>query len=147
MPRQANRDESELMKFANFIKEKHRLQENIKNDFLLVLSLNVKLIMVLLPPPAGAFESQKALIALAQEWAGSHGYAVIIAHSKPAKVYLQCDKGGRYQNRGQLTDDMRRRRTGSRFTGCPFSIIGISQNSTWILFIRDEKHNHEASAH
>ncbi len=42
---------------------------------------------------------------------------------------------------------MRRRRTRSRLTGCPFSIIEISQNGAWILFVRAERHNHKASTH
>ncbi len=84
--------------------------------------------MALLAPPAGAFESRDSLIASTQEWAANHGYAVVIACSKPGKVYLQCDRGGRYRNRRHLTDETRRRRTGTRLINCPFSAIGISQN-------------------
>ncbi len=101
--------------------------------------------MSLAAPAPEVFESRQALIASTQSWASHHGYAIVITQSKAGKVYLGCDRGGAYRNRMHLTDATRRRRTGSRLIGCPFSLVGVSLNGTWHLYVRDEQQNHAAS--
>ncbi len=101
--------------------------------------------MVLLPPSADAFESREALIVSTQQWASGQGHAVVIARSKAGKVYLQCDREGTYRNKKQLTNKTWRWRTGSQLTAYPFSAVGISHHGAWMLYVQDERHNHEAS--
>lgn len=77
------------------------------------------------PSPPGFFESRQVLISSAKEWAVNHGYAIIIARSKPRTVYLKCDRRGKYQNRKQLTKSSGRRQTVSRLVECPFCLVGV----------------------
>jgi hypothetical protein len=85
--------------------------------------------MPLTPPPDALFSSLENLISSAKSHAASHGYAVTILRSKKNKhraiykVWLKCDRGGKYRPRG-LTDDSRIRLTASRCIQCPFSAIG-----------------------
>jgi hypothetical protein len=95
--------------------------------------------MPLTPPPDQIFSALASAIESAQTHAGNHGYAVAKLRSKKNKagdmykVWLKCDRGGKYRTRG-LTDDTRQRLTASRCIDCPFSaIVQLNQLGDWVL--------------
>lgn len=104
--------------------------------------------MSLAPPPEDRYDSREELLRAAKDWAANNGYAITIARSNAKKgvVYLQCDRGGSYRNRHHLEENQRRRKTGSRLTGCPFSAVGTSVQDVWFLRVREKDHNHDPSA-
>ena len=85
--------------------------------------------MPLTPPPDQLFMSLEALLKAAKVYAANHGYAITILQSKKNKkgilykVWLKCDRGGKYRAR-DLTDDNRVHLTGTRCIEYPFSAIG-----------------------
>lgn len=103
--------------------------------------------MAMLAPPAGGqFQSRESLIEFVRTFGASNGYAISIARSKERKVYLCCDRSGKYRNRLNLTEETRRKNTSSRLIECPFSICGTKGfNNIWTLSIRDPTHCHGPS--
>ena len=95
--------------------------------------------MSLTPPPAALFASLEALLASAKAHASNHGFAITVLRSKKNKagvlhkVWLKCDHGGKYWDRG-LTDKARTRYTASRCVGCPFSAVAKRlESEEWAL--------------
>lgn len=95
--------------------------------------------MPLTPPPDALFASLESLLASARAHAADHGFAVTTLRSKKNKadvlykVWLKCDRGGKYRTRG-LTEEARTRLTASRCIECPFSAIAKqSETGEWIL--------------
>ncbi len=70
---------------------------------------------------------------------------MIINSSRPTKVYLVCDRGIKYRNRSDLTDETSRRTTRSRLIDCLFRCVGKHDNETWKLTVSKPSHNHEPS--
>ena len=102
--------------------------------------------MSLEPPPSQDYITREELLLAVRRWSAGHGYAMTIQRSKPGKVYLQCDRGGKYRNTRNLISEQRRRATGSRAINCPFSVVGTQVSSgQWFLYTREETHNHDAS--
>ncbi|XP_021277728.1 methylmalonate-semialdehyde dehydrogenase [acylating], mitochondrial-like [Herrania umbratica] len=103
----------------------------------------------MLPPPPGTFVDREELIQHVGEFAGSQGYVVTIKQSKREKVVvLGCDRGGVYRNRRKTVDEssvecIRRRKTGSRLTNCPFEVVGKKDDGLWVLTVKNGTHNHE----
>ncbi|GMI74640.1 hypothetical protein HRI_001133300 [Hibiscus trionum] len=103
----------------------------------------------MLPPPPGTFIDREELIQHVGEFAVSQGYVVTIKQSKRDKVVvLGCDRGGVYRNRRKPVDEsaaerIRRRKTGSRLTNCPFEVVGKKDDGLWVLTIKNGTHNHE----
>ncbi|KAG4159905.1 hypothetical protein ERO13_D02G201900v2 [Gossypium hirsutum] len=103
----------------------------------------------MLPPPPGTFIDREELIQHVGEFAVSQGYVVTIKQSKRDKVVvLGCDRGGVYRNRRKPIDEsaaecIRRRRTGSRLTNCPFEVVGKKDDGLWVLTVKNGTHNHE----
>lgn len=103
----------------------------------------------MLPPPPGSFIDREELIQHVGEFAISQGYVVTIKQSKKERVViLGCDRGGVYRNRRKLVDEasgehIRKRKTGSRLTNCPFECVGKKDDGLWILSIKNGSHNHE----
>ena len=101
---------------------------------------------MLSPPSVNQFPNRDSLIAYVRSFGASNGYGISIIRSKPRKVYLGCDRGGKYRNRLNLTDETRRKNTSSRLINCPFSVCGKEENdNVWTLSIRNPAHNHEPS--
>ncbi|CAG8792751.1 6960_t:CDS:1, partial [Racocetra fulgida] len=97
-------------------------------------------------PPVDQFQNRAALIKHVRSFGASHGYGISITRSKPNKVYLGCDRSRSYRNCLDLTDETRKRQTGSRLIGCPFSLHGTKEkNNIWTLSIQDSTHNHVLS--
>ncbi|KAJ0009978.1 hypothetical protein Pint_33479 [Pistacia integerrima] len=103
----------------------------------------------MLPPPPGTFVDREELIQHVGDFAISQGYVVTIKQSKRDRVVvLGCDRGGVYRNRRKTIDEsstesIRRRKTGSRLTNCPFEAVGKKDDGLWILTIKNGTHNHE----
>ncbi|KAH7834482.1 hypothetical protein Vadar_016501 [Vaccinium darrowii] len=103
----------------------------------------------MLPPPPGSFIDREELIQHVGEFAISQGYVVTIKQSKKERVViLGCDRGGVYRNRRKLVEEasgehIRKRKTGSRLTNCPFECVGKKDDGLWILSIKNGSHNHE----
>ncbi len=104
-------------------------------------------------PPENIYGSRQALFEAINTWARTRGYAFTTGKSTTEKngrrtVTFACDRGRRPPN-PQID---RQRRTTSRVTSCPFSVLGKeSSDQTWILKHRlDHRfsiHNHEPSQH
>lgn len=103
----------------------------------------------MLPPPPGSFIDREELIQHVGDFALSQGYVVTIKQSKKDKVVvLGCDRGGVYRNRRKLVDEssaeqVRKRKTGSRLTNCPFEVVGKKEDGLWVLAIKNGEHNHD----
>lgn len=106
------------------------------------------------PPPPGSlapiplteFNSREELLEGCKEWAASQGYAVVISRSRFHRLWLKCDRGGKYENRRGLTPDQRKRKRGeSRLLGCPFKAIGQCKKERWRVDTEISTHNHDPS--
>ncbi|KAJ9705582.1 hypothetical protein PVL29_003582 [Vitis rotundifolia] len=103
----------------------------------------------MLPPPPGNFIDREELIQHVGDFALSQGYVVTIKQSKKDKVVvLGCDRGGVYRNRRKPVDEssaehVRKRKTGSRLTNCPFEVVGKKEDGLWVLNIKNGEHNHD----
>uniref|UniRef100_A0A5B6YIM1 methylmalonate-semialdehyde dehydrogenase (CoA acylating) n=1 Tax=Davidia involucrata TaxID=16924 RepID=A0A5B6YIM1_DAVIN len=103
----------------------------------------------MLPPPPGSFVDREELIQHVGEFAVSQGYVVTIKKSKKDKVViLGCDRGGHYRRRKPVdensADPVRKRKSGSRLTNCPFECVGKKEDGLWVLTVKNGSHNHEA---
>ncbi|KAK2983184.1 hypothetical protein RJ640_018529 [Escallonia rubra] len=102
----------------------------------------------MLPPPPGSFIDREELIQYVGEFGVSQGYVVTIKQSKKDKVViLGCDRGGVYRNRRKSVEEserVRKRKSGSRLTNCPFELLGKREDGLWVLSIKNGSHNHEA---
>jgi MULE transposase domain len=104
--------------------------------------------MSLLPPSETTqYTDRKAMIAGLQVHARDNGYAIIIRRSNPrdGTIYFKCDRGGQYQARNGINDTNRKRDTGTRLIGCPFSVRANLKDGIWTIKVRDADHNHEAT--
>ncbi len=60
---------------------------------------------------------------------------------------LICDRGGKYQNSRNVTDETRLRDSATRKTGCRFTAWGWRNRATqrWELHVSQPPHNHNFS--
>ncbi|KAK4401801.1 Methylmalonate-semialdehyde dehydrogenase [acylating], mitochondrial [Sesamum angolense] len=101
----------------------------------------------MLPPPPGSFIDREELIQHVGEFAISQGYVVTIKQSRKV-VVLGCDRGGVYRDRRKTVDEasgehLRKRKSGSRLTNCPFELVGKKEDGLWVLTVKNGSHNHE----
>ena len=98
------------------------------------------------------FDSFDVLVAYAKSTAVHQGYALSIGRSRKNRkgewngVDLRCDLGGEYENRLGLTEESRKRETGSRLQGCPFELRGRRRGEKWVLLTHMGEHNHQPAA-
>nr|GEV30844.1 methylmalonate-semialdehyde dehydrogenase [acylating], mitochondrial-like isoform X1 [Tanacetum cinerariifolium] len=103
----------------------------------------------MLPPPPGSFLDREELIQHVGEFGVTQGYIVTIKQSKKDKiVVLGCQRGGVYRNRRKSVDDgtgelVRKRKSGSQLTNCPFELVGKKDDDFWVLSVKNGSHNHE----
>ncbi|KAL6517585.1 Methylmalonate-semialdehyde dehydrogenase [acylating], mitochondrial [Orobanche minor] len=101
------------------------------------------------PPPPGSFIDREELIQYVGDFSVSQGYVVTIKQSKKERiVVLGCDRGGVYRDRRKPVDEtsgehMRKRKSGSRLTNCPFELLGKKEDGLWVLTVKNGSHNHE----
>jgi hypothetical protein len=103
-------------------------------------------------PPEREYDSREALYTSINEWARTRGYAFSVKRSAKEKsgkttVTFACDQACRPPTLGE-----RRRKTATRGTNCPFSVLAKeSLNGTWTPRHRPDRrfsvHNHEPSQH
>lgn len=105
----------------------------------------------LIPPPQVSYPDKQSLMTAVQAHGKQHGYNVVVKTSsiptdkKPgraAKVWLRCDRGGRYRPRNGLTEATRKRKRTSRLIDCPFMVIGNGSSSVWTVEVVEPHHNH-----
>lgn len=99
------------------------------------------------PIPPSQFNSREELLANAKDWAADQGYAIVIARSRFNRLWLKCDRGGTYENRRNLTPDLRKRkRSDSRLLGCPFRVLAVvRKDGIWKVQVEVGEHNHGPS--
>ncbi len=104
-------------------------------------------------PPEAIYDSRDALFRSINAWAAARGYAFSTGKSTKEKsgrvtVTYACDRVLRLPP----TTRERQRKTTTRETGCPFSVLAKeSPDNTWILKHRPDRrfsiHNHKPSQH
>jgi hypothetical protein len=103
-------------------------------------------------PPQGFFESKLALYNSITAWSLTRGYAFTIHRSTREKngkltVIYACDRGGKPRRVAENIS----KKTCTRKTDCPFSIIAKESAAGWNLKHRLDRqswfHNHEPSQH
>lgn len=99
------------------------------------------------PMPSSQYSSREELLASAKEWAAHQGYAIVIARSRFNRLWLKCDRGGKYENRRNLEPAQRKRKRGdSRLLGCPFKMLAIvRKDGIWRVQTEIPEHNHGPS--
>ena len=97
--------------------------------------------------PLSVFGNREELLEGCKDWAATQGYAIVIARSRFNRLWLKCDRGGKYENRRNLTPDQRKRKRGdSRLLGCPFKMIAAcKKDGTWTVNTEISEHNHGPS--
>ena len=104
-------------------------------------------------PPEGFFESRNALFESINSYAKPRGYAFTTQRSfrRPdgfLKVYFACDRSRRLPSSPGRD---RQRKTTTRMTNCPFSVVARESSEGWTLKHRLGQHytthNHEPSLH
>lgn len=103
-------------------------------------------------PPQQNYDTQEALFTSINAWAKFRGYAFILRRSTKEKngkytITYACDRACH-----PPTEKDRQRKTTTRGTGCPFSVIAKeSSDGSWTLKHRPNQefsmHNHEPSQH
>lgn len=100
----------------------------------------------MLPPPVGIFQSREELLKHVQDFSLTQGYMVSIKDSsKDRYVTIACDRGGVYRERLKAGENMCQRKKASRFTNCPFEVVGKKDDDLWALTIKIGEPNHEPS--
>ena len=104
-------------------------------------------------PPEGIYDSRKILFEAINLWAMTRGYAFTTGKSTTEKsgrvtVTFACDRS----RRPPKALNNRLRKTTTRATNCPFSVLGKeSSDGSWVLKHRPNPqfsiHNHEPSSH
>ena len=97
------------------------------------------------PPERESYPSLDALISAINAHAAGEGYAVVRFRTRYSKknelrkVWLRCDKGGKYEAKGSGKRD-----TSTRQTECPFELIALRdlETSQWACVVKDSDHNH-----
>jgi hypothetical protein len=100
------------------------------------------------PPPEMAYPSLKALMESVQTFAATQGYVVTKKRTvEGKKLWIKCDRGGRYDDRYKLDDSTRQRTTASRLIDCPFELYArvYASDKQWHLKVKCSEHNHARS--
>lgn len=85
------------------------------------------------------FESKEDLISEVRNYGHAHGFHPVLQRSKPHKIWIICDKGGRYHSR--LPRELFRN-TSTKKTGCSFCVTGVNVSGSWQLETVNAEHNH-----
>ena len=103
--------------------------------------------MSMAPPPPGEFPSREELLESMKEWAENQGYAVVIGRSRVNRLWIKCDRGGKYEDKHADHPENRKRKRGeSRLTDCPFKVqANVKKDGIWRCRTENPNHNHEPS--
>jgi hypothetical protein len=103
-------------------------------------------------PPEAIYESREALFKAINAWAKTRGYAFTTQRSTKEKsgnmtIIYACDRS----REPPTAQTGYQRRTTTRKTNCPFSVIAKESGYSWVLKYRPDQrfsaHNHEPSQH
>ena len=96
--------------------------------------------------PPTDFASRDELLAGAKAWAASQGFAVVIARSRPKRLWLRCDRGGFHEGRHIPPEQRKRKARESRLVGCTFRMrASEKKDNTWHVVTQEADHNHPPS--
>lgn len=102
------------------------------------------------PPSEGEFATLQDVMKHCQEHAGHHGYACVTASNnyKRGIAYVRCDRGGKYVNHWNLTDETRVRKNRTRrLVDCKWKARAKqTEAGTWVLTMMNDKHNGHAAS-
>ena len=107
-------------------------------------------------PPEGFFESREALFESINAYARPRGYAFTTGRSTTEKtarttVTYVCDRGRQLPSSDRNSTREGKRKTTTRMTNCPFSVLAKESSEGWTLKhrpgARHALHNHEPSLH
>ena len=103
--------------------------------------------MSLAAPPPGEFGSRAELLEYMKDWAESQGYAVVIGRSRVNRLWIKCDRGGKYEDKHADHPENRKRKRGeSRLTDCPFKVqANVKKDGIWRCRTENAEHNHGPS--
>jgi hypothetical protein len=103
--------------------------------------------MSMAAPPPGEFGSREELLESMKLWAENQGYAVVIGRSRVNRLWIKCDRGGKYEDKHADHPEMRKRKRGeSRLTDCPFRVhANVKKDGIWRCRTENANHNHEPS--
>jgi len=103
--------------------------------------------MSMAAPPPGEFGSREELLESMKLWAENQGYAVVIGRSRVNRLWIKCDRGGKYEDKHADHPEMRKRKRGeSRLTDCPFKVhANVKKDGIWRCRTENPNHNHESS--
>ncbi|RKF57772.1 putative mutator-like element protein [Erysiphe neolycopersici] len=110
----------------------------------------------LLPPPLASFSSYKSLQETIRSWTKDQGYDLVVSrsykhNSKIVRRYLECGRAGKSQNKRNLSENDRIRKTSTHKIGCPMGLYVVADNrenpeGTWSIRYKATKqsqnHNH-----
>ncbi|KAH9244814.1 hypothetical protein BASA81_017754 [Batrachochytrium salamandrivorans] len=91
------------------------------------------------------FSNRDVLISTIKQYFHARNEVVVLdKHSDQRKVTFKCYFGGQYRNSLNLTDDTRKRQTGSHLTSCQFSIRAnfSKKKGLWTIGKTNLSHNH-----
>ena len=82
-----------------------------------------------------------------KDWAESQGYAVVIGRSRVNRLWIKCDRGGKYEDKHADHPENRKRKRGeSRLTDCPFKVqANVKKDGIWRSRTENAEHNHGPS--
>ena len=103
--------------------------------------------MSLAAPPPGEFGSREALLEYMKDWAEGQGFAVVIGRSRVNRLWIKCDRGGKYEDKHAEHPENRKRKRGeSRLTDCPFKVqANVKKDGIWRCRTEIAEHNHGPS--
>ena len=103
--------------------------------------------MSMAAPPQGEYRSREELLEFMKDWAESQGYAVVIGRSRVNRLWIKCDRGGKYEDKHADHPENRKRKRGeSRLTDCPFKVqANVKKDGVWRSRTENAEHNHGPS--
>lgn len=110
----------------------------------------------LLPPPLASFSSYKSLQETIRSWTKEQGYDLVVSrsykhNSNIVRRYLECGRAGKSQNKRNLSEKDRIRKTSTHKIGCPMGLYVVADNredpeGSWSIRYKATKqsqnHNH-----
>jgi hypothetical protein len=103
--------------------------------------------MTMAAPPPGQFAGREELLEYMKDWAEGQGYAVVIGRSRANRLWIKCDRGGKYEDKHADHPENRKRKRGeSRLTDCPFKVLAnVKRDGIWRCRTEIADHNHPPS--
>lgn len=103
--------------------------------------------MSMAAPPSGEFSSREELLEFMKDWAEAQGFAVVIGRSRVNRLWIKCDRGGKYEDKHADHPENRKRKRGeSRLTDCPFKVqANVKKDGIWRCRTEIPEHNHGPS--